>query len=208
MQIAILGVTGGIGGHLLRWALEAGHSVHALARHPEALPGRAGLTVTRGDALDAAAVAEVIGGAAAVLSALGPRGARAPSGLLGGAAPNIVGAMRKTGAERLICVSAAGAYITGDPNTGRLLKAILPRVLARTFADVREMENVISESGLDWTLVRATRLVSRPGTGRYRVSPGFPPPGGRTIARADVAHFIAAALTENTWLHQAPALAY
>jgi uncharacterized protein YbjT (DUF2867 family) len=105
-------------------------------------------------------------------------------------------------------VSAAGAYITGDPDTGWLLKAILPRVLARTFADVRQMEHVIRGSGLDWTLVRATRLVSRPGIGQYRVSPGFPPPAGRTIARADVAHFIATALTENAWLHEAPALAY
>jgi hypothetical protein len=47
-----------------------------------------------------------------------------------------------------------------------------------------------------------------PGTGRYRVSPDFPPPHGRTIARADVAHFIAATLAENTWLHEAPAVAY
>ena len=84
--------------------------------------------------------------------------------------------MDKTGARRLICVSAAGAYIAGDPTTGWLLKAIVPRVFAKQFADVREMENVIRDSGLDWTLVRPTRLVSRPGTGRYRVSPGFPPP--------------------------------
>jgi uncharacterized protein YbjT (DUF2867 family) len=38
MQIAILGATGGIGGHLLRWALDAGHSVHVLARQPGARP--------------------------------------------------------------------------------------------------------------------------------------------------------------------------
>jgi uncharacterized protein YbjT (DUF2867 family) len=207
MQIAILGGTGGIGGHVLAWALDAGHPVRALARRPEALPRREGLTVIRGDALDAAAVAETIAGAGAVVSALGPRGAKSES-LLAGAAANIVAAMDKTGARRLVCVSAAGAYITGDPNTGWLLKAILPWVFAKQFADTRQMENVIRESGLDWTLVRATRLVNRPGTGRYRVSPGFPPPHGRTIARADVAHFIAATLAENTWLHEAPAVAY
>jgi uncharacterized protein YbjT (DUF2867 family) len=208
MQIAILGATGRIGQHLLGWALEAGHSVHALARHPEVLLSRPGLTVTGGDVLDAAAVAEVTARADAVLSALGPRGARAPFGLLGGAAPNLVGAMRENGARRLICVSAAGAYITGDPQAGWLVKAILPRVLAKQFADVRQMENVIRTSGLDWTLVRATRLVNRPGTGRYRVRPDYPPPGGNTIARADVAHFMAAALTENAWLRDAPAVAY
>jgi len=207
MQIAILGATGGIGGHVLSWALDAGHPVHALSRRAEALPHRTGLTVISGDALDGAAVAETIAGADAVVSALGPRGAKAES-LLAGAAANIVASMDKAGARRLICVSAAGAYITGDPNTGWLIKAILPRVFAKPFADTRQMEDVIRDSGLDWTLVRPTRLVNRPGTGRYRVSPGFPPPGGRTIARADVAHFTAAVLTDGTWLHEAPAVAY
>jgi uncharacterized protein YbjT (DUF2867 family) len=207
MQIAILGGTGGIGGHVLSWALDAGHPVRALARRPEALPSRAGLVAVRGDALDATAVAETIVGADAVVSALGPRGAKSPS-LLAGAAANVVAAMEKTAARRLICVSAAGAYVTGDPDTGWLIKAILPRVFAAQFADVREMEKLIRDSGLDWTIVRPVRLVNRPGTGRYRVRPVFPPPHGRTIARGDVAHFIAAALTDHTWLHDAPAIAY
>jgi len=207
MQLAILGGTGGIGGHVLSWALDAGHPVRALARRPEALPPRAGLRVVHGDALDGAAVAETVAGAGAVVSALGPRGVKAAS-LLAGAAANVVAAMDKTGARRLICVSAAGAYVSGDPDTGWLIKAVLPRVFATQFADVREMENVIRDSGLDWTIVRPVRLVNRPGTGRYRVRPDFPPPHGRTIARGDVAHFIAAVLTENAWLHDAPAVAY
>jgi hypothetical protein len=33
---------------------------------------------------------------------------------------------------------AAGAYITGDRNTGWLLKAIVPRVPPKPFADTRE----------------------------------------------------------------------
>lgn len=207
MQLAILGGTGGIGGHVLSWALDAGHPVRALARRPQALPQRTGLTVVRGDALDGAAVAETVAGADAVVSALGPRGAKAES-LLAGAAANVVAAMDKTGARRLACVSAAGAYISGDPDTGWLIKAVLPRVFATQFADVREMENVVRDSGLDWTIVRPARLVNRPGTGRYRVRPDFPPPHGRTIARADVAHFIAAVLTEDAWLHEAPVIAY
>jgi putative NADH-flavin reductase len=174
-----------------------------------ALSPSAGLTVVRGDALDETAVAEAIAGADAVISALGPRGATRPSsGLLAGAAFNTVGAMRQTGARRLICVSAAGAFITGDPNMSWLVKQVLPRVFAKPFADVRRMEDVVRESGLDWTLVRATRLVNSPATGQYRVSPDYPPPGGGKISRADVAHFIAATLTGNSWQRSAPVLAY
>jgi putative NADH-flavin reductase len=206
MKLALLGGTGRIGGHLLNWALESGHDVQALARDPEALAGS--LTVTAGDALDASAVAAVVSGADAVLSALGPRGAKSPD-LLYGAARNITAAMASAGVRRLICVSAAGAFIQGDPDTGALVKAILPRILAKPFADTRQMEAVIRASDLDWTLVRATRLVNTPRTGRYRVRPDYPPVGGGKISRADVADFIGRVLTDDDdWVRGAPSLAY
>ena len=210
MRLAIFGATGRIGGHLLNWAIDAGHDVHVLARQPEALRPRDGLTVTGGDVLDPAAVAAVISGADAVLSALGPRGLDGFPGpeLLAPAASNIADAMHKTGAHRLIAVSAAGAFVTEDPGTPWLIRQILPRILARTFADVRAMERVVRDSDLDWTLVRASRLVNDPGTGEYRVRADYPPPGGGKIARADVAHFIAAALTSGSYLRESPALAY
>ena len=232
MRIALFGGTGRIGGHVLTWALDAGHEVTVLVRDPYALtrqlanstaaaascgsgpvPSAAGLacvpavTVVAGSVADPGAVTAVVDGAQAVLSALGPRGTRTPA-LLGTAGRNIVAAMHKTGSRRIICVSAAGAFIAGDPDTGALIKMILPRVLARPFADTREMEAVVAASGLDWTLVRPARLVNTALTGIYRVRPEYPPPGGRKISRADVAHFIGATLEQSSWLGGAPALAY
>jgi putative NADH-flavin reductase len=206
-RLAILGATGGIGGHLLAWAADAGHPVQALARQAAALPRRPGITVTEGDATDPAAVTEVVAGAGAVLSALGPRGTKAPR-LLEVAAANVTAAMAMAGVRRLIEVSAAGAYVREDPEAGALVKLILPRILAKPFADVRAMEQVVRDSGLDWTLVRPTRLVNDPGRGRYRVRDRYPPPGLTKIARADVAQFIIATLTEGSYLHQAPALCW
>ena len=207
MRLAILGATGGTGNFLVNEALGAGHTVQALARDATVLPRHPGLVAIEGDARDESAVKEVIAGADAVLSALGPRGAKSP-GLLAAAARNTVGAMASTGARRLICVSAAGAYITGDPDVNQVIRFILPRLLATAFADVRAMEDTVRASGLDWTLVRASRLTSRPGTGHYRVRPDLPPPGGGRIARQDVAHFILAALADGSWARAAPALAY
>src|SRR5580692_535391 len=217
MRVAILGGTGGIGGQLLTWALNSGHDVTALVRNPAALAAQAALadhgvlrdhgalagqgalagrstarasnagtlTLISGDATDGSAMRAAIDGADAVLSALGPRGARTP-GLLGTAAANLTVAMEKAGVRRVICVSAAGPFIADDP----------------------DMEAVISATDLDWTLVRASRLVDKPGTGRYRVRPDYAPAGGRKIARADVAHFMAAVLTEGSWLRARPAVAY
>jgi uncharacterized protein YbjT (DUF2867 family) len=214
MRLALLGGTGRIGGHLLTLMLTAGHDVTVLARDPAGLaevtagpadPGT--VTVVSGGATDPAAVQAAVDGADAVLSALGPRGASTPA-LLGTAARNIMAAMDKTGARRLICVSAAGAFIGGDPDMGRLVKLILPRMFATQFADVRDMEAAVSGSGLDWTLVRSTRLVNTPETGRYRVRPEYAPAGGGKISRADVAHFIASTLAGDGWIGGRPALAY
>jgi putative NADH-flavin reductase len=207
MRLALLGGTGRIGQYILSAALQSGHEVSALARRPDALAAASGLTVLRGDASDGTAVARLIEGTDAVLSALGPRGAKTPA-LLATAARNIVDGMSRAGVSRLICVSAAGAFIQGDPDSGLLVKLILPRVLAGPFADVREMEGIVAASDLDWTMVRATRLASSPGTGHYRVRPDYPPAGGGKIARADVAHFMAACLAERSWVHGRPALAY
>jgi uncharacterized protein YbjT (DUF2867 family) len=206
-RLAIFGATGGIGSHLLSWAVDAGYPVHVLARHPEAVPHRPGVTVTQGDATDPEAVADVVASADAVLSALGSRGAKTP-GLLASAASAVTQAMVKHGVGRLICVSAAGAFIREDPEANPLVKAILPRIFARPFADVREMERVVRASALDWTLVRPTRLVNGPGTGEVRIRDQYPPPGLTRIARADVAQFMIGALTEPGYLHQAPAICW
>jgi putative NADH-flavin reductase len=209
MRIALLGGSGRTGSHVLAWALTSGHEVTALARNPESLTPVAGLAVISGQATDGGAVAATVADADAVVSALGPRGAKTPA-LLASAARNLVAGMDKAGVRRLICVSAAGAFIQGDPDMGALVKFTFSRVLDKPFhfPDVRQMESVITASGLDWTMVRPTRLVNSPAIGRYRVRPDFPPPGGRKIARADVTHFIGTALTESTWIGGRPALAY
>jgi putative NADH-flavin reductase len=206
-RLAIFGATGGIGGHLLSWAVDAGYPVHVLARNAAAVPRRPGITVTEGDATDPAAVADAVASADAVLSALGPRGAKTP-GLLAAAADTVTQAMAKSGVCRLICVSAAGAFIREDPAANPLVKMILPSIFAKPFADVREMERVVRASTLDWTLVRAARLVNAPGTGQYRIRDRYPPPGLTKIARADVAQFMITALTTDGYLHQAPAICW
>jgi len=206
-RLAIVGATGGIGSQLLSWAVDAGYPVHVLARRASAVPRRPGVTVTEGDATDPAAVADAVATADAVLSALGPRGAKTP-GLLASAASAVTQAMTKSGARRLICVSAAGAFIAADRDTSALVRLILPRVLARPFADVRRMEAAVRATNLHWTLVRPVRLTNKPLTGTHRVRPDVPPPHARTIGRADVAQFILTVLGNDGWLKSAPALAY
>jgi hypothetical protein len=152
MRLAILGATGRIGGHLLSWTVDAGHPVHVLARDAGGVPVRPGITVTEGSALDPVAVADVVAEADAVLSALGPRGAKAPA-LLATAASNVVAAMAKTGAHRLLGRFGAGPRTTpkahwcrsDDPN-GALVPLRLRR--ARLAAGVARLRGKPAGSGL------------------------------------------------------------
>jgi putative NADH-flavin reductase len=63
------------------------------------------------------------------------------------------------------------------------------------------METVVAASNLDWTIVRPPRLTRGPRTGRFRFEKDHLPPSGRSISRADLAHFLLDATT-NDDLHR------
>lgn len=58
------------------------------------------------------------------------------------------------------------------------------------YADLAEMEDVLRDSGLDWTVVRPPRLTDKPATGHYRTAVGQNVRRGALISRADVAGFM------------------
>jgi len=52
MKVAMLGATGFVGSALLKEALDRGHAVTAIVRHPEKLENREGFTAKAGDVYD------------------------------------------------------------------------------------------------------------------------------------------------------------
>ena len=63
-------------------------------------------------------------------------------------------------------------------------------VFSKRYADLALMEDVLRDSGLDWTVVRPPRLTDKPLTGKYRVAYRQNLRGGFVISRADVAHLM------------------
>ena len=51
-------------------------------------------------------------------------------------------------------------------------------------------DDLIRESGLDWTIVQPVGLTDGPLTKRYRVGEHLPLSGLASVSRADAAHFI------------------
>jgi uncharacterized protein YbjT (DUF2867 family) len=79
--------------------------------------------------------------------------------------------------------------------------------LREPYADLALMEDVIRDSGLDWTIARPPRLTDKPLRGTYRMAYGRNLRGGFLISRADVAHLMLHVLQEPETIGQTVGIA-
>jgi len=100
MKVALIGATGRAGSRLLAELTQRGHSVTAIARHPEKAASRPLVTIQRGDVGDAAALAPLLQGHDAVISAV--RFADSDPA-------ELVGAVRASGVKRYLVVGGAAS---------------------------------------------------------------------------------------------------
>lgn len=202
MHIALFGATGGTGQQVLTQALEQGHRITVLARDPAKLVPRSGLTLVAGDVLDPAAVAACIAGTEAVLCVLGSHGAKTPIEARG--TERILAAMQDQGVRRLVVVTSLGV---GESRAQLAWpwRLIMDLTLKSILQAKAEQERLVKASGLDWIIVRPGGLTDGPRTGAYRCGTDPALKAGR-VSRADVADFVLRQLTEDTFLHQAPAV--
>jgi putative NADH-flavin reductase len=211
MELTVLGATGGIGGQIVRQALEAGHTVTAVVRDPSRLQvEHPALQVVTADVTDAEALAPAVAGRDAVLSGLGPRG-RKLAGVATAGTRAVLKAMDAGEVRRLLVVSAAplGEIPDGENLLMRAVATPMIRVLLRdVYADLAGMEESMRRSATEWTSVRPPRLTDKPLTGEYRRAVGGIVLRGWSISRADVAHAMLAMIDDPATLKQTVGLAY
>ena len=191
MKLVVFGANGPTGRLLTRQALDAGHIVRAVTRHPAGFPIQdRRLEVVRGDAFDLSSVEEAVAGQDAVLSCLGTPYTRKPISLYSEGTANIVTAMRHAGVRRLVCVSSSATHPVPSPDDGfvfaKVLQPFFIGVVGRTlYEDLRRMETLVMESDLEWVVVRPSGLFDTPSITRYQVAEGHL--NVRFTARADLA---------------------
>lgn len=194
MRVVIFGANGPTGRLVTRRALEAGHTAVAVTRRPTDFPFvDAGLTVAEADVYDAKAVVDVIAGADTVVSTLGVPFTREPVDTYSVGARNIVAAMRTAGAGRLVVVSSAALDHypgrTETPFAMRIVEPIITRTIGKmVYDDMRRMEAIVRDSGLDWTIVRPSGLFDLPFVTEYIA--GEVDPVGTFTSRADLADYL------------------
>ncbi len=171
MNIALLGATGFVGSALLNEALDRGHTVSAIVRHPEKLEPRDRLVVKEGDVYDSALLANLIQGQDAVISAFNP-GWKDPNlydDQVRGTA-SIIAAIKKAGIKRVLWVGGAGGL---EVKSGvRVIDSPdLPDwVRPGSLATMEALEELRKEPELEWSFLAPSAQLE-PGirTGKFRL---------------------------------------
>src|SRR5262245_29379259 len=200
-KVLIIGASRGIGLETVKAALQAGHSVRALARSARRIPvDHPKLEKMAGDALEMATVKRALTGVDVVTQSLGisagPENILKPTRLFSKATRVLITAMEEAHVKRLICVTGFGA---GDSrgHSGFLYGLGFHLLLGRVYDDKDVQERIVRRSKLDWVIVRPVILTDGPMTNAYRAlgaprswTCGF-------ISRADVADFLVSQFETN-----------
>lgn len=184
MRLFILGATGKTGLTLVAQALARGHTVTTFGRSP--FKGDATRRIT-GNPMNITELVAALPDHDAVLSVIGARGP-GRSSVRTDAARATVAAMTIARVPRLIIVSSALL----DTNVGGLTRFLARTLLRNIPADQRSMEDVVMQSGVDWTILRPPMTNNGALTRRYEVVTGSEPTTARgmKMSRSDVAHMM------------------
>jgi putative NADH-flavin reductase len=186
MRLFVLGSTGKTGRALVAQGLARGHAITAFGRSVTGETTK-NFRAIAGSPMRADDLAAALPGHDAVLSALGTRGLGATCVLVDSARA-IIDAMRHAGVRRLIVISSSLV----DPKSGWLSRMFARTLLRHTASDQRAMETLVTQSELDWTVLRPAWLDDGVLTGRHTVSAvsvGIPA-SSAGMSRADVAHMM------------------
>ncbi len=160
-KVALIGASGFIGSRLLAELSARGHAVTAITRNPEKVAALPGVTVVKGDVFDKDALAKLIAGHDAVISAVHFT-ASDPQVLLA--------AVKQSGVKRYLVVGGAGSLEVA-PGV-KLFDT--PQFPAAYLDEARKggvfLDLLKQEQGLDWTFLSPSALI-QPGerTGKFRL---------------------------------------
>ena len=174
MKIALIGATGFVGSAILKEALNRGHEVTAILRHPEKLTVASNhLLTVKKDVMDTDSLAETLRGNDIVISAYnsGWTNPNIYNEFLQGA-QSIQEAVKKSGVKRLIVSGGAGSLFVA-PNLQLIDTPQFPADWKAGASAARDYLNILQkEDQLEWTFlspaIEMHQGTSGKRTGHYR----------------------------------------
>lgn len=167
MKVAIIGASGFIGATLLSEALNRGHIVTAIVRHPQKVTVQHdNLRIRQADVTDAAQVAAALNGNEAVISSYSAHDTETYVKAINA----IADGMRKAGIKRIIAVSGAGSLEVA-PGLQVLDTPDFPAEWKAPAEATRQAYYALKEQqDIDWTAFSpAAEIFPGDRTGRFRL---------------------------------------
>lgn len=191
MKILVIGASHGIGLEIVKQGAAAGHSISAMARSPERISIVSAKQIyIKGDILDVNAVEDAVKGQDAVCIAIGINPTFKQVSVFSEGTANVVKAMKQHSCKRLLCITGIGAGDSRGHGGFLYDKIFNPLLLGKMYADKDRQEEIVRNSGLEWTIIRPGFLTNGPRTGQYQVLSDMRGVRAKKISRADVADFI------------------
>ena len=203
MNITIIGASAGLGLETVKRGLDRNHSITTLSRTGIEIEENRSLNVIIGDATNKADVLNSIQGADALIVTLGTGKNMKATTLFSDFAKLIVEIHSENKiAIPIIFVTGFGAGESKN-YVSWLVRLFLKYMLKDVYADKTKMEEIITHSDLNWTVVRPGRLLDKPLTEKYRTENKlFKGINIGGINRADVADFLIKQAERQTELKQ------
>jgi len=191
MNITIIGASGGIGLETVKRGLNRKHSITTLSRSEVEIEENKSLKMILGDATNKADLLKAIQNAEAIIVTLGTSKNMKSTSLFSDFAKLIVEIDKENKIDiPFIFVTGFGAGESKN-YVSWAVKMFLKYLLKDVYADKTNMEEIITHSDLNWTVVRPGRLLDKELTEKYRVENKlFKGINIGGINRADVADFL------------------
>ncbi|TAM99204.1 MAG: NAD-dependent epimerase/dehydratase family protein [Chitinophagaceae bacterium] len=192
------GGTGAVGRIIVDKLISNGKTVSVLTRQQRSSNEK--LTYFVGNVTNEAEVEPLINANDQVVIALGIANSSVDAMSKGTA--NIISAMKKSGAKRLICLSAEGAGDSWNNMPDGFKNMVLNNELMNaSYKDHGIQEDLVKQSNLDWTIVRPSEIIHGPELGTYTIN-ALTDKSKFQISYLDVAQFIVSELEEDKYIKQ------
>lgn len=167
MNVVVYGATGNAGSRIVTELVRRGHKVTGVARNVDSLKGQAGVTPKVDDLSNANAIAAVIQGADAVVTAFQPPMDNTDA--LVEVTKREIAAVKKAGVPRLLMVGGAG-LLEVAPGVTLMKSGHLPEQWLPIAASHQKALEALRASDINWTYLSPAAFFE-PGarTGKFRL---------------------------------------
>lgn len=206
LKLAIIGGTGKSGKYLVNQLLSQGYHFKLLLRNPQGYEiSSHQIEVVKGDAREYQSVRLLLEGCQAVISTLGqPRG---ETSIFSQATKNVIQAMTELNVRRYILITGLNVDSPLDKKGAKSKMATdwMKANYSQTTLDKQVEFDVLSDSNIDWTLVRLPLIEQTEKRGKLDISLEDCP--GDKVSATDLAYFLIELLYDDKYICSSPFIA-